>query len=272
MKKPTSRQISAFRALVRACYKRRGRDLPWRRTRDPYKILVSEIMLQQTQVDRVISKYNEFVRAFPTVRTLAAAPLREVLKRWQGLGYNRRALMLKKAAEEIIKKHGGKVPATVEELDGLPGIGVHTAAAICAYAYNQPVVYIETNIRSVFIHHFFHDRSDVEDAELMPLVEQALDRKSPRDWYNALMDYGTFLKQEHPNPARKSRQYVKQSRFEGSDRQIRGAVIRLLTRDGPQPAAALYKKIGAEKVRADKIIAGLVREGMVREKGRRITL
>lgn len=229
-------------------------------------------MLQQTQVDRVIEKYKEFTRVFPTVRALAKAPLPDVLKAWQGLGYNRRALMLKKAAEDIVIKYGGKVPASVEELDALPGIGVHTAGAICAYAYNQPVVYIETNIRSVFIHHFFRDRSGVADAELLPLIEQTLDRKNPRDWYNALMDYGTFLKQEHANPARRSKHYTRQSRFQGSDRQIRGHIIRLLTQKGPLSAAAAHKEIGTEKERADKIIAGLVREGLVRRNGNRIVL
>jgi A/G-specific adenine glycosylase len=272
MKQLTQQQIGAFRAIVRAHYRKNRRGLPWRQTRDPYKILVSEIMLQQTQVDRVIPKYNEFVRAFPTVRALAAAPLGAVLKAWQGLGYNRRALMLKKAAEAIIEKHGGKVPETAERLDALPGIGLHTAGAICAYAFNQPVVYIETNIRSVFIHHFFHDRTDVDDAELLPLVEQALDRKDPRDWYNALMDYGTFLKQEHPNPARKSAHYARQSRFEGSDRQIRGKIIRLLTQKGPQTASSIYREIQADKARAEQIIAGLTREGMIRRKGNRISL
>ena len=263
---PSPEVLEKFRSKVLRYYKAHGRDLPWRRTRDPYRILVSEIMLQQTQVDRVIDKYREFLRAFPSTRALATAPLREVLAAWQGLGYNRRAVMLKRAAEAILASHGGKVPAGVEALDALPGIGHATACAICAYAFNEPVVYIETNIRSVFLHEFFGDRKGVRDDELLPLVEAALDRRNPRDWYNALMDYGVRLKAQHDNPSRRSASHSRQSRFEGSDRQIRGAIVRELVRSGAQSRSAIVRKVDGEERRVERIIGVLIKEGMLTER------
>lgn len=262
------RTVSSFRKEVLAYYRASGRSLPWRRTRDPYRILVSEIMLQQTQVDRVIDKYREFLRAFPTVARLAAAPLSAVLAAWQGLGYNRRGVMLKRLAEEVVARHGGKIPDTVEALDALPGIGHATASAICAYAFNRPVVYIETNIRSVFIHEFFAGREQVADEELLPLVEKALYRRDPCTWYNALMDYGVMLKARHGNPSRRSAAHVRQSRFEGSDRQIRGAVVRELVRGGERRRADLTRAIGGDPSRVRRIIAGLIKEEIIVEKDR----
>lgn len=264
------RGIAAFRKRVLGHYRRAGRDLPWRRTRDPYRILVSEVMLQQTQVDRVIGKYREFLRAFPSARSLAEAPLAAVLAAWQGLGYNRRAVMLKRAAEAVVKSCGGKVPRTVEGLDALPGIGPATAAAICAYAYNMPVVYIETNIRSVFIHEFFPGRRSVNDAELLPLVGAALRGTDPRTWYNALMDYGVLLKARHGNPSRRSASHVRQSKFEGSDRQARGAIVRELVKAGPLSRAELVVRSGCGESRAGRIIDALIKEGMLRRKGAKI--
>lgn len=266
---PSAEAIKKFRRAVMEYYAKNGRDLPWRRTRDPYRILVSEIMLQQTQVDRVIDKYHSFLGAFPTVASLAAAPPRDVLAAWQGLGYNRRAVMLRRAAEAIVASHGGKVPRSVEALDALPGIGHATACAICAYAFNAPVVYIETNIRSVFLHEFFGDKKGVRDDEILPLVEAALDGRNPRDWYNALMDYGVRLKAEHGNPSRRSASHSRQSRFEGSDRQIRGAIVRELVRAGRLTGPSLADKIamGGDKKRIERIAGDLVKEGLIRKRG-----
>ena len=143
--------------------------------RDRYTILISEVMLQQTQVDRVAPKFEAFIEAFPTVQALAQAEFKTVLGYWSGLGYNRRALWLQQAAKEIVEKYAGKVPQTISELSKLKGIGHNTAAAICAYAFNQPVVFIETNIRAVFIHHFFADRADVADSELLPIIADHVD-------------------------------------------------------------------------------------------------
>jgi len=193
----------AFQKVIWRFFAQNGRDLPWRRTKNPYKILVSEIMLQQTQVERVIPKYAEWLARFPTAATLATAARATVLTTWRGLGYNRRALALKRAAESIVAR--GKFPREVAEILELPGVGPYTAGAIAAFAFNEPVVMIETNIRTVFIHHFFSDQKNVRDSELLPLIEKTLPRLKPREWYWALMDYGSHLKKEVGNLGRQSR-------------------------------------------------------------------
>lgn len=262
-------EVSSFRKEVREYYRTYGRDLPWRKTLDPYHILVSELMLQQTQVDRVIGKYEEFIKAFPDYSTLSRASLAQVLTVWRGLGYNRRALALKNIAQTVIEKHAGQLPDTVEHLMMLPGIGQATASSICVFAFNRPMVFIETNIRTVFIHTFFKGRKSVDDSEIAPLVEWTLDRTSPRIWYSALMDYGTMLKKKFPNPSRKSAGYSKQSPFQGSRRQLRGMVLRILLETPNCTKKLLGKLAGNEnekKIR--QIVDELVREKMVRcEKG-----
>lgn len=263
-------RIRSFRARVRAHYRARGRAMPWRETREPWRILVSEVMLQQTQVDRVRGRYGEFLAAFPDAASLAAAPLERVLAAWQGLGYNRRAVALQRAAGLLVRRHGGRVPDGREALEALPGIGPATAAAIRAFAFDAPVVFIETNIRRVFLHEFFPGRAAVADAELLPVVAAALDRHRPREWYYALMDYGSWLARQVPNPNRRSRSYTRQSRFEGSDRQARGAMLRaLVLAGGPLGQAALARAAGCERDRALRLLGGLEREGFVRRSGAR---
>lgn len=214
-------------------YDQHGRhDLPWRQRTadgsfDPYQILVSEIMLQQTQVGRVIPKFKQFIDTFPHTQALAQAPLAEVLSLWNGLGYNRRAKFLWEAARMIEQDFAGHFPETVEALIALPGVGRNTAGAIVAYAFNKPTIFIETNIRSVFIHHCFTHQQQVTDKQIAACVEQTLETGKIRDWYWALMDYGSFLKHSG-NAARASASYVKQSPFAGSKRQLRGKVIRLV--------------------------------------------
>lgn len=211
-------------------YNQSGRHtLPWRKTTDPYKILVSEIMLQQTQVSRVLPKYKEFLKAFPNTKKLAEASLGDVLRVWQGLGYNRRAKFLKQAAEVVVTKHKGKWPKTYEELLALPGIGSYTAAAVMSFAYNEAVVLIETNVRTVYLHHFFQDQHGVSDNDLVPIIERALDYMRPREWHWALMDYGSHLKSSHGNANVRSESYKKQSDFKTSNRYVRGAIIRELS-------------------------------------------
>lgn len=219
----------AFQKKIYEYYKKDKRDLPWRNTHDPYKILVSELMLQQTQSTRVIEKYKHFIKIFPTATRLARASTQEVLLLWQGLGYNRRALYLHRAAQVVTREHHGIFPTTEVELQKLPGVGPYTAAAIMAFAYNKPTVVIETNIRAVFIHFFFPTSKKVSDATLVPFIEKFMDKKNPREWYNALMDYGALLKRTVVNPSRKSKTHVKQSAFKGSLRQIRGAIIKEYT-------------------------------------------
>jgi A/G-specific adenine glycosylase len=255
--------LARFRDLVWFYYRTRRRSLPWRRTRSHYKVYVSEIMLQQTQVDRVARKFTEFVEIFPSFEALARASLREVLAAWQGLGYNRRALNLKRAAEVVVTEHGGRLPRRPEALARLPGIGAATAASIAAFAFNQPAVFIETNIRSVFIHCFLPDCDAVPDEELRPLIAATLDRQSPRRWYNALMDFGTWLKAEHGNPSRRSRHHRGQAAFEGSDRQVRGAVLRTLTRGGALSAEDLSAQVECEYARVQRVAEALAAEGFV---------
>jgi len=249
-----------FRETLWDYYRAHGRhDLPWRQTEDPYAVMVSELMLQQTQVPRVLPKYHEFLEQFPTVHALAVSDLGVVLRAWQGLGYNRRAKFLWQAARRIVDDCN-HFPDTSAGLVALPGIGPNTAGAILAYAFNQPIVFIETNVRTVYIHHFFADRTDISDREILNLVEQTLDRENPREFYWALMDYGTHLKATVGNANKASKHYVKQSRFHGSRRQIRGAVIREL---GAQPHTAVSLRTLITDDRLQGVLDDLVREDMV---------
>lgn len=226
-----ARKILEFQKEILTYYKNNKRKMPWRDISNPYKIFVSEMMLQQTQVERVKIKYVEFIKNFPTLKSVAFADKIEILKTWQGLGYNRRALFIKRACEEIISKHKGTFPKEFETLQTLPGIGPSTAGAICAFAYNQPVFFIETNIRAVILHFFFKNKNKVSDMDVMKILKKSTpDSTKPRDWYYALYDYGTFLKKTlGKNKTRlhqKSKHYTKQSKFEGSFRQKRAQVLK----------------------------------------------
>lgn len=230
---PAQRRIAsvrAFRSLVWDYWKKSGRhNLPWRKTRDPYKILVSEIMLQQTQVDRVIPYYSRFLKRFPTVQALASASLVDVLKVWSGLGYNRRAKYLHDAAKLIVEKHGGEVPTVYSELVELPGVGDYTAKAMRVFSLNQPEVFIETNIRTAFMHHFSEIWTlnvHISDEEIQKMAIVAAKGLDPREWHSALMDYGAHLKRSGVRTNHRSVHYAKQSKFEGSLRQVRGALLR----------------------------------------------
>lgn len=257
-----------FLEIVESHYAAHGRhDLPWRAAEtdgsfDPYKILVSEIMLQQTQVPRVIPKYEAFLQQFPTVRKLAEAPLGEVLVAWQGLGYNRRAKFLWLAAQKLVGDFDGRLPNGQQALESLPGVGTNTAGAIRAYAFNEPVVFVETNIRTVYIHHFFKDEADIPDAAIRVVIEETLDRRNPRTFYWSLMDYGVYLKQTVGNLSRASKAYAKQSTFAGSARQVRGRVLRLLA-VGAYTEAALLDELHDD--RAVAILADLTAEGLVQK-------
>ncbi|MEI6387588.1 MAG: A/G-specific adenine glycosylase [Spirochaetota bacterium] len=255
-----------FRKMVLAWYADNRRDFPWRETRDPWAILLSEIMLQQTQTQRVIPRYLAFLKAFPGPQALAAAPLPELLVLWSGLGYNRRALALKRAAEEISGRFGGTVPSGDEELQSLPGIGPYTSAAVMAFAFGQPVLLIETNIRAAFIHHFFPDGAKVPDREILPLVAEALDHSDPRNWYYALMDYGSDLKKRLPNPNRRSAHYAKQSAFADSHRRVRGEVLRILA-GGNLPGWTLAERLPFARERVERAAAELVAEGFLERYG-----
>ncbi len=217
-----------FRNIVLKYYEKHGRVLPWRDDPSPYAVLVSELMLQQTQVDRVVPKFQEFMQKFPSIELLATASLGAVLVAWQGLGYNRRAKFLHDTAKDISQR--GYFPTSSAELTTLPGVGKNTTGAILAYAFNEPVAFVETNIRTVYFHHFFQDKTDVSDAEVLTVVEKTLDRQHPRAWYWALMDYGTYLKSQGFGRNTASKHYTKQAAFRGSVRELRGAIIRELSK------------------------------------------
>lgn len=261
-----------FQTAVWDYYHAHGRhDLPWRQpwagtddVFDPYAILVSELMLQQTQVARVMPKYQQFMKQFPTAQALAAAPLGTVLWAWNGLGYNRRAKFLHQAAGQIMSRSGGEFPQQSAALVELPGVGANTAGAILAYAFNQPVVFIETNIRTVFIHHFFHGQIGITDKAILEFVGATLDKEQPREWYWALMDYGAYLKQTVGNPNLRSAGYAKQSIFHGSRRQLRGQVIRLL---GERPRTAIALRRQLEDDRLTTVLTELLAEGLIRKHG-----
>jgi len=265
--------IRSFQRTVTSYYKEHGREhLPWRNTRDPYHILVSEIMLQQTQADRVVEKYRAFIKVFPTVTALARAPLGAVLAQWIGLGYNRRAKTLHAAAQRIVEAHSGSVPESESALRDLPGVGVYTAGAVLAFAYNKPVVFIDTNIRSVFIRHFFEGKGPVSDMDLLPFIEAALFGQEPRLWYAALMDYGTLLKKTGVNPGRQSAHYVRQSSFEGSARQLRGAILRMASRKPFVTIQGIVHETRRARTEVETQVARLIEEGFLKKKGARITL
>lgn len=270
-------RLEEFSATVWERGRELYRDLPWRDTHDPYAILLSEVMLQQTQVSRVMGRWEQWLETFPTIADLASAPLPPVLELWQGMGYNRRALNLKRCAEEVVAMHDGVVPSDKKALLGLPGIGPSTSAGVRVFAFRQPDMYLETNVRAVFIHELFPGRESVADKELVSLVEATCPQDARvRAWYYALLDYGAYLKKTMPNPTRRSKHYTRQSKFEGSHRQKRAYLLRRVIDDGlstedlardlaQSERASGRQEPSVEEVRA--ILDELEREGFVMRRG-----
>ena len=263
----TSSGIVRFQKIIYGHYSRFKRFLPWRETHDPYSILVSEIMLQQTQVGRVAQKYGRFLETYPDFDALARAPLRDVLGQWQGLGYNRRAVALHRTAQRIMAEFNGRLPDTEESLITLPGVGKATAGAIIAFVFERPTVFIETNIRRVYIHFFFPNTTGVKDSEIIPLVRLSLDRSRVRDWYYALMDYRAMLKTDEGNPNRRSASHSKQGPFNNSDRQIRGQILRILLSTETIQETVLSDVLGKNRERVKKLTSQLVKEGFLKKDG-----
>lgn len=274
-------ELAAFRAKVREQGAELYRDLPWRRTRDPYGIWISEVMLQQTQVSRVDGRWQRWLARFGSVEELAAARTADVLEEWQGLGYNRRALALQRAAAAVVEA-GGEFPRDAKRLTALPGVGPATAAGIRAFAFDLHGVYLETNVRAVVLHELFAGREGVADRELVPVVEATCPpdggfasdpADDPRSWYYAMLDYGAYLKRTCPNPARRSKAHVRQSRFEGSRRQKRAALVRALLSAGvPRSAADLARAVEDEGIElparlAEELLAELAGEGFCHGEG-----
>lgn len=267
----------AARRLVYGYYDRYGRTFPWRETRDAYRILVSEVMLQQTQTARVAGYYDRFLEHFPSIAALAEAPLRDLLGQWKGLGYNRRALMLKRAAQSMVADHGGGVPLEEQALRNLPGIGTYTARAVMVFAANKPAVCIETNIRTAIFRMFFRGAERIRDRDVESVAAQIMDRRDPRTWHYALMDIGAAIKRRVRGNALQSAHYRPQSRFDGSRRQLRAKILHSVTDCGSTTLAALFPLADGSETWTKELVRELVEEMTVegllaRTGGRRITI
>ncbi len=260
----SSEMLQAFQETVWNYYKKHKRPFVWRETYNPYHIVVSEIMLQQTQTHRVIEKYLNFIKHFPTFQVLATASRQAVLAQWVGLGYNRRALALHEIAQKVVNEYDSVLPNDPAVLQTFKGLGPATSSSIVAFAFNKPTIFIETNIRSVYLHVFFHDVLGIADKELMPLITQTVDKDNAREWYYALMDCGVLIKKLYLNPNKKSRHYNRQSMFEGSNRQVRGAIVRFLAQQGICEKEKLIELFPAKEEVIDTIIQGLAQEGFIK--------
>ena len=262
---PSSARVafSQLSAHIWTFYEKHGRSFPWRETEDPYRILLSELMLQQTQTERVLPKYELFLENWPNFEVLAEATLREVLAAWKGLGYNRRALALRTIAQKSVD-YGWTLPCDYEKLLELPMVGPATAAAIMAFAFQERSIYLETNIRRVLIHQFHQGEEKVSDRQLREELRLLLDFQSDyKQWYYALMDYGVFLKTQVVNPNRRSAHYTRQDAFEGSNRQIRGMLLTVFTQQGPQDFAHICKQLPFPSKRIQQCLIALETEGFI---------
>lgn len=258
----------AFRDTVWCVYEKHGRTLPWREANN-YGIFVSEIMLQQTQATRVIPKYKQWIDRWSDFHDLASADRSAVLQAWQGLGFNRRAKFLHKSARQIVNDYEGSLPQSRDELQKLPGVGAYTSGALIAFCFNKPVVFVETNIRTVFIHHFFADTEDVTDTQIHKKLEETMPEDNIREWYYALMDYGTYLKKEVGNRNKQSKHYNSQSQFAGSNRQLRSELLRFILDNQPVALKEITNNIKPETDRQKSIednLADLVSEEMITQK------
>ncbi|MBR4349580.1 MAG: hypothetical protein IKP99_02525 [Bacteroidales bacterium] len=267
----TSKQIEQFQNTVLKQGEKLYREMPWREDTNPYNVLLSEIMLQQTQVSRVLLKYEEFKSAFPTLQALAEADFQEVLSHWSGLGYNRRARFLHETAKMLVAQKS--FPDDADSLQKCPGIGENTAAAIVVYAFNKPLTFLETNVRTVLIYSFFQEADEkIDEHVLKDLAEQTLYVKNPRKWYWALMDYGTYLKKTEGNFNRKSTKHTIQSKFEGSFRQKRAATLRCLLKNGPMTIDELAETQRIGESLMVEIVETLKKDSLVTEVNNRIII
>ncbi len=287
-----TRHTAAFQARLLSQARAGLRDLPWRRTRDAWAVLVSEVMLQQTQAPRVIPHWHAFLEAFPTVAACAAAPQSAVVARWQGLGYNRRAVALHRAARALVSGHGGRFPETEDGLRSLPGIGPYTARAVLAFAFERPVGVLDVNAGRVLA------RAVAGQSLTLSEAQSLADRLCPPGeawlWNQAMLDLGAVWcvrrdprclscpvrgacrwdAQGGPDPAAGSAaESGRQSRFQGSHRQGRGRLVSALTR-GPVEPAALPAACGwpDDVAAAERAAEGLVRDGLARWQGGRLRL
>lgn len=263
-----------FYRTVMEYYGEHGRhDLPWRTKQNPYRVTVSELMLQQTQASRVVPFFNQWMKQFPSWKALAQAPQKKVLRAWKGLGYNSRALRLHALAKVVRSQYHGRLPKAHDTLISLPGIGPYTAGAIRAFAYNLWTPMIETNIRRVYLHHFFTEKNNVSDSEIMELIEDMGPVPEPREWYEALMDYGSVLRKiiKH-NPNTQSKHYSKQKAFKGSDRELRGKILEMLLERHHIKESELVSSLQESQNRINSITKKLETEGFLHIKKKTIHL
>jgi len=264
--------LRRLRRRILTWYGRHGRDLPWRHTADPYAILVSEVMLQQTQVPRVIPKYAAFLHRYPDLESLASAPLAEVLALWSGLGYNNRAVRLRACAQVVAAAappgERAELPRDVRALETLPGLGPYTARAVLAFAHNTDLAAVDANVRRVLIHEL-RLPPDIGPASLQEVAERALPRGRARDWHNALMDYGAAVL---TGRATGIAPLTSQGPFRGSRRWYRSQLLRLLLAQGPQAAADLPRNLELSQQEVSVIVAAMARDGLVQRHGDTVRL
>lgn len=252
-----------FQALIWEKGRELYRPMPWRENTDPYWILVSELMLQQTQVHRVIPKFEAFIGRFPTIRHLAQASLSDVLVQWSGLGYNRRAKFLHAAAQVIVSDYSSRIPSDPAALQTLPGVGANTAGAIATYGFNKVAPFVETNVRSVYFHDYFDDEDAISDRHVLEAVAETIDTEHPREWYWALMDYGSWLKRNGLGANSRSAHYTRQSPLRGSLREVRGLILAYLTAHGSTPFELLRTELPQDD-RFERAVSDLIQEGLLR--------
>ncbi len=264
--KASNERIAALQRRILTWYAEHGRDLPWRHTTNPYRILVSEVMLQQTQVSRVVHKYAEFLTALPTLEALAAAPLAEVLRLWSGLGYNNRARRLQGCARAAVKHCApgpAELPRTLPELLALPGVGPYTGRAVLIFAHNDDLAAVDANVRRVLTVELELDE-DIGAAALQEAADAALPRGRSRDWHNALMDYGTAV---HTSRATGLRPRTRQSSFVGSRRWYRSQLLQACLREGPQRLSHLATRLDLPLAQVEELVELLERDGLLRRRG-----
>jgi A/G-specific adenine glycosylase len=269
-------------------YEPRRDAYPWRSTRDPYRVLVSEVMLQQTQASRVVPLYGSFLRRFPSVRALARASRRDVLLAWEGLGYNRRAVSLSDAARDVVRAHGGHLPSDPAALQRLPGIGPYTSAAVASIAFGVPVAAVDTNSRRI-VARVFEGRDPIACSrdQIHVLAQAWLDRSDPGAWNQALMDLGREVCRPRPrcetcplasvccfrtSGREPAAPRPRQGSFEGSMRQVRGAVVQALRSQASATPGGLARLTGHELDRVEGAVGALLAEGLVEVRRGRVRL
>ncbi len=266
----TSQEITAFQKKILEWYEKNQRSLPWRHNRDPYRILISEVMLQQTQVARVIEKYQLWMHSFPTIQELANASTRDVLSHWSGLGYNRRALFLHRLAKELVETYDGKFPESEKVLLSLPGIGKYTARALLCFAFDQQIAVVDTNIKKIILTQF-PQAKDVSEREIEEIAGSLLPEGKAYEWNQALMDYASMELKNIAHP-----RVAKQKPFQQSDRLYRGEILRILLKNSSLSENDLYrevcKKKEVERTRFERILSGMVREDLLKRQGQMIAI